>query len=76
VVLSAENVHSVKTSRRQLMQYPAARKYVNTSCVMALYRNDPGRVKRLCTYIVRPTAVAASVECLDTHFLYLRRVPN
>jgi len=76
VVLSAEDVHSVKTSRRHLLQYPVVRKDANMSCVMALYYNDPGRVKRLCTYIVRPTAVAASVQRLDTHFLHLSRVPN
>jgi len=28
------------------------------------------------TYIVRPTAMVASVERLDTHFLYLRKVPH
>jgi len=52
VVLTPEDVHSVKTKRRHLMQYPAVRKDVNTSCVMALYKNEPGRVKRLRTYIV------------------------
>jgi len=76
VVLTPEDVHSIKTSRRDLLQYPAVRKDVNTPCVMALYKSEPGRVKRLCTYIVRPTAMAASVERLDTHFLYLRMVLN
>jgi len=33
-------------------------------------------VKRFCTYVVRPAAKSASVERLDTHFLYLRKVPN
>jgi len=76
VVLSAEEVHSVKTSRRHLLQYPTVRKDVNTSCVMALYKNLPGLVKRLCTYLVRPTTMIASVERLDTHFFYLRKVPK
>jgi len=52
VVLSAEDVQRVKTSRRHLMQYPTMRKDVNTSCVMALYKNERGRVKRLCKYVV------------------------
>jgi len=38
VVLTSEKVHSVKTSRRYLLQYPAVRKDVNTLCVMALYQ--------------------------------------
>jgi len=76
VVLSPEDVRSVKTSRRHLMQYQAVRKDVNTSCMMALYKNEPAKVKRLCSYVVRPAAMSASVERLDTHFLYLRKVPN
>jgi len=76
VVLTPEEVHSVKTSRSYLLQYPAVRKDVNMSCVMSLYKNEPARVKRFCTYVVRPGAKSASVERLDTHFLYLRKVPN
>jgi len=59
-----------------VLQYPAVRKDVNTSCVMALYKNEPARVKRFCTYVVRLAARSTSVKRLDTHFLYLRKVPN
>jgi len=74
--LTAEEVHSVKTTRRHLLRYLTVRKDVNKSCVMALYKNLPGLVKRLCTYLVRLTTMTASVERLNTHFLYLRKVPN
>jgi len=44
VVLSPKEVHSVKTSRRHLLQYPSERKDVNTFCAIALYKNELAKV--------------------------------